>query len=171
MLQRECSKVGFDLQIKKVPNDGYWGAVWMKKPMNVSSWNMRPSAHIMLTLTNKSDAPWNEAMWKNERFDKLLEMSAGELDASKRAEMMCEAQKTLCDRVRISDPDPRRLSRCKSREPKGFFPEVPLGAFGGMEWARVRLARHVIQRKNTASPRRAGGFFRSSENVAAVTVP
>ena len=27
---------------------------------------------IMLTLTNKSDAPWNEAFWKNERFDQLL---------------------------------------------------------------------------------------------------
>ncbi|MEM8804188.1 MAG: ABC transporter substrate-binding protein, partial [Pseudomonadota bacterium] len=49
MLQRECTKVGFNLQIKKVPNDGYWGAVWMKQPMNVSSWNMRPSANIMMT--------------------------------------------------------------------------------------------------------------------------
>ncbi len=133
MLQREASKVDFDLQIKKVPNDGYWGAVWMKKPMNVSSWNMRPSAQIMLTLTNKSDAPWNEAAWKNERFDQLLEMSAGELDASKRAEMMCEAQKLCATESGSLIPTHAAYMDAKATNLTGF-PRVPVAAFGGMEW-------------------------------------
>ncbi|MEM9140428.1 MAG: ABC transporter substrate-binding protein, partial [Pseudomonadota bacterium] len=133
MLQRECQKVGFDLQIKKVPNDGYWGAVWMKQPMNVSSWNMRPSAHIMLTLTNRSTAPWNEARWQNERFDKLLDMAAGELDQDKRYEMMCEAQ-TLCATESGSlIPSHAAYLDAKSTNLKGF-PRVPIAAFGGMEW-------------------------------------
>ena len=133
MLQRECQKVGFDLQIKKVPNDGYWGAVWMKQPMNVSAWNMRPSAHIMLTLTNRSDAPWNEAQWKNERFDKLLDMAAGELDDAKRYEMMCEAQ-TLCATESGSlIPTHAAYMDAKATNLHGF-PKVPIAAFGGMEW-------------------------------------
>ena len=133
MLQREASKAGFDLQIKKVPNDGYWGAVWMKQPMNVSAWNMRPSAHIMLTLTNRSDAPWNEAQWKNERFDQLLDMAAGELDAAKRYEMMCEAQKLCSTESGSMIPTHAAYLDAKADNLKGF-PRVPLAAFGGMEW-------------------------------------
>jgi peptide/nickel transport system substrate-binding protein len=133
MLQREAQKVGFNLNIKKVPNDGYWGAIWMKQPMNVSSWNMRPSANIMLTLTNKSTAPWNEARWKNERFDKLLDMARAELDAGKRYEMMCEAQ-TLCSTEGGSlIPTHAAYMDAKTKNLKGF-PKVPLAAFGGMEW-------------------------------------
>ena len=133
LLQRECQKVGFDLQVKKVPNDGYWGAVWMKQPMNVSAWNMRPSAHIMLTLTNRSTAPWNEAQWKNERFDQLLDMAAGELDAAKRYEMMCEAQKLCSTESGSMIPTHAAYLDAKAENLKGF-PKVPLGAFGGMEW-------------------------------------
>ena len=50
ILQRECQKIGFNLQIKKVPTDGYWGAVWQKSPLCVTSWNMRPTASIMLDI-------------------------------------------------------------------------------------------------------------------------
>jgi len=133
LLQRECQKVGFDLQVKKVPNDGYWGAVWMKQPMNVSAWNMRPSAHIMLTLTNRSDAPWNEAQWKNERFDQLLDMAAGELDEAKRYEMMCEAQKLCATESGSLIPTHAAYLDAKAANLKGF-PRVPIAAFGGMEW-------------------------------------
>lgn len=133
MLQREASKVGFDLQLKKVPNDGYWGAVWLKKPMSVAAWNMRPSAHIMLTLTNRSTAPWNEAAWKNERFDQLLDMAAGELDASKRYEMMCEAQKLCATESGSLIPTHAAYMDAKATNLVGF-PRVPIAAFGGMEW-------------------------------------
>ena len=45
LAQANCAKIGFDLKLKKVPNDGYWGAVWMKEPLNVVTWNMRPTAN------------------------------------------------------------------------------------------------------------------------------
>ncbi|MEM9232257.1 MAG: ABC transporter substrate-binding protein [Pseudomonadota bacterium] len=133
MLQRECAKVGFDLQIKKVPNDGYWGAVWMKQPLHVSNWNMRPSANIMMTLAYKSDAPWNETMWKSERFDQLLAMGRAELDPAKRYEINCEAQ-TLCSNESGS------LVATHSAYVDGIssklkgFRRVPVESFGGMEF-------------------------------------
>ncbi len=133
MLQREASKVGFDLKIKKVPNDGYWGAVWMKKPMNVVAWNMRPSATMMMGLAYKSDAAWNETFWKNERFDKLHGMAVAEVDPGKKYEMLCEMQKLISDKSGSLTPVTGSYLDAKSEKVKGF-PRVPLAAFGGMEW-------------------------------------
>jgi len=133
ILQQECAKVGFDLQLKQVPNDGYWGATWLKKPMFVASWNMRPSANIMMTIAFKSDAPWNESRWQNERFDQLLNMARAELDPAKRHEMHCEMQ-TLChNESGVLIPAHNAYIDAKIANLKGF-PRVPLSAFGGMEW-------------------------------------
>ena len=133
LLQRECAKVGFDLKINKVPNDGYWGAVWLKTPMHVSSWNMRPSANIMMTLAYKSDAPWNESAWKNERFDSLLSQARAELDPAKRYEMNCEMQKLCAAHSSTLIASHRAYIDAKATNVKGF-PRVPIAAFGGMEW-------------------------------------
>ncbi len=133
MLQRECVKVGFDLQIKKVPNDGYWGAIWNKDPLSVASWNMRPSANIMMTLRMKSDAPWNDSAFKNERFDQLLAMARAELDDKKRYEMNCEMQKLAADGSGNIIPVHRAYTDGISSKVKGL-PRVPIGAMGGVEW-------------------------------------
>ena len=58
-LQREAAKIGMNVDVQKVTTDGYWGAVWLKAPMCVVSWNMRPTANLMMTLAFKSDAAWN----------------------------------------------------------------------------------------------------------------
>src|SRR5690606_6958990 len=66
ILQREAARIGLNLQVQRVPNDGYWGAVWMKTPMHVTDWNMRPTANIMLSIAFAPDAEWNESHWKSE---------------------------------------------------------------------------------------------------------
>ena len=72
LTQRECAKIGFDLQIKKVPTDGYWGAVWQKTPMNVTTWNMRPTATIMMDIAYAPGAPWSDTGWSDDRIGELL---------------------------------------------------------------------------------------------------
>ena len=72
-------------------------------------------------------------MWKNERFDKLLDMARGELDVDKRAEMMCEAQKLCSTESGSLIPTHAAYLDAKATNLKGF-PRVPLAAFGGMEW-------------------------------------
>lgn len=133
MLQRECSKIGFNLNVKKVPNDGYWGAIWNSDPFHVSSWNMRPSANIMMTLAYKSDAPWNESAWKDESFDKILLEARGELDPAKRYEMNCSLQQKISDGAGTLVATHRAYVDGKQKNIKGF-PKVPIAAFGGMEW-------------------------------------
>lgn len=133
MLQRECAKVGFNLKINKVPNDGYWGAIWNKDPFHVSSWNMRPTANIMMTLAYASDAKWNESAWKNERFDKLLLESRGETDPAKRQEMNCELQKLCSQYCGTIVSTHRAYIDAVSSKVKGL-PRVPIAPNGGQEW-------------------------------------
>ena len=46
----KAKKIGINFDVKKVTTDGYWGAVWLKEPICTASWNMRPTANIMMTL-------------------------------------------------------------------------------------------------------------------------
>ena len=131
--QRECSKIGFDLQVKKVPNDGYWGSVWMKAPMNVTTWNMRPTATIMLDLAFAPDAPWNDTFWKNDRMGVLLKMVKAETDPAKKYEMQCEMQTLVHDESGMIIPAHTNIVDANSPKIKGI-PKLPLGNLGGAEW-------------------------------------
>jgi len=55
-LQREAAKIGMNVDVQKVTTDGYWGAVWLKAPMCVVSWNMRPTPNLTMPLAFKADA-------------------------------------------------------------------------------------------------------------------
>lgn len=139
LTQREAQKIGLDLQIKKVPNDGYWGAVWMKTPLNVVTWDMRPSANVMINLAFAPDAPWNDTLWKSERLGKLLVESRSVKDPAKRHEMFCEMQRLIS--IGSDDLPPsgmvipvhRNYVDGKSDKIEGIG-RMPLGSLGGYEW-------------------------------------
>ncbi|MCP4199302.1 MAG: ABC transporter substrate-binding protein, partial [Proteobacteria bacterium] len=59
MTQREAAKIGLKVDVKRVPTDGFWGAVWMKTPIFISVWNPRPTANAMMSVAFAPDAPWN----------------------------------------------------------------------------------------------------------------
>lgn len=140
MVQRDAQKIGLDLQIKKVPNDGYWGAVWLKAPINVVTWNMRPTANVMLTLAFAPDAPWNDTYWKDERFGKVLKEVRAVKDPAKRHEMYCELQRLASDGSGMVIPLHRNFVDAASDKIQGI-PNVPLAAVGGAEWPE--FAWHV----------------------------
>ena len=133
LLQAEASKVGLNLSVKKVPSDGYWGAVWMNSPFFVSGWNMRPTAYIMLDVAYGPEAPWNESVWKNERMDMLLQEARATTDPSKRHEMFCEMQTLI--RAGAGTPLPMHVNLVDavSNKIKGL-PKCPLAQLGGCEW-------------------------------------
>ena len=133
MWQRECLKIGFDLKIKKVANDGYWGAVWMQTPINVVTWNMRPTATIQLDIAFAPDAPWNDTAWINPRMGELLKMVKAETNAAKRHEIQCEMQ-TLCHKESgMIIPAHMNVVDGHGSNIKGI-PGNPLGILGGCEW-------------------------------------
>jgi peptide/nickel transport system substrate-binding protein len=133
LAQREAQKIGLDLKIKKVPNDGYWGAVWMKTPLNVTSWNMRPTANTMMTLAFAPDAPWNDTLWKDERMGKWLKESRAEKDPSKRHEIYCAMQTLINEECGMIIMAHKNFVDAKSDKIEGIG-RMPLGNFGGYEW-------------------------------------
>ncbi|NNE22587.1 MAG: ABC transporter substrate-binding protein [Rhizobiales bacterium] len=133
LMQREAAKIGFDLQIKKVPNDGYWGAIWLQKPVNVVTWLMRPTAHAMLSVAFAPDAPWNDTRWNNARMGELLKMSAGETNWDKRYEMFCEMQTLIHNEGGWVIPSHNNYLDAVSTSLKGLV-KHPIGNTGGYEW-------------------------------------
>ncbi|MGI9303622.1 MAG: ABC transporter substrate-binding protein [Gammaproteobacteria bacterium] len=133
LMQNNLKKIGFDLKLKRVPTDGYWGAVWMKEPLNVVSWNMRPTANAMLAIQFAPGAKWNDTFWNNERMGELLKLSLAETDAAKRHDMLCEMQTLVHNESGIVTPYHVNQLDGVSANIHGI-PNQPLGALGGCEW-------------------------------------
>lgn len=131
-LQAEAAKIGMNVQVKKVTNDGYWGAVWMKVPFFVSGWNMRPTANIFLSLAFASTAKWNETAWQNEQFDELLVKVRSVTDPVLRKQMYCDMQNMIRDTAGQIITAHRSYIDGAADHVKGRT-AVPLNNFGGSE--------------------------------------
>lgn len=133
VLQREAAKIGLDLQIKRVPNDGYWGSVWMKTPMHVGDWNMRPTATIMQSIAFAPDADWNESQWRSERMGTLLKEARAATDDARMAELQCEMQGLISEESGVIIPVHKNSVDGLSSRVQGMS-RNPLGTLGGSEW-------------------------------------
>lgn len=129
-VQRDAQKIGLNLEVQREPADGYWSDVWLKKPMHMASWNMRPTANIMLGLTLQSKAAWNESGFHNERFDKLLVEARGVTDLVKRKAMYAEMLLLVRDQAGLGIPAFVNYIDGKSTKVQGM-PANPLAPLGG----------------------------------------
>lgn len=97
LLQNAAAQAGIKIEVVRAPDDGYWSNVWLKQPFCTSYWTGRPTEDWMFSSGYESTAPWNDARWKNERFDTLLRAARSELDDDKRREMYGEMQQIVYD--------------------------------------------------------------------------
>jgi peptide/nickel transport system substrate-binding protein len=133
LMQANLKKIGFNLKVKRVPNDGYWGSVWMKEPLNVVSWNMRPTANTMLSIQFAPGGTWNDTFWNNDRFGELLKLSLAETDEAKRHAMNCELQTLVHEGSGMVIP--YHVNNLDGVNDKVHgIPNQPLGDLGGSEW-------------------------------------
>lgn len=133
ILQQEAKKIGLDLNVKRVPNDGYWGSVWMKTPMHVGDWNMRPTATIMMSIAFSPEANWNESHWRSDRMGRLLKEARATTDQAKMAELQCEMQTLISEESGVIIPVHKNSIDGLSSIVKGMS-RNPLGTLGGAEW-------------------------------------
>ncbi len=133
LAQANCAKIGFDLQLKKVPTDGYWGAVWMKEPLNVVTWNMRPTANSQMAIQFGPGAAWNDTFWNNARMGELLSLSLAETDPAKRHALYCEMQTLIHNGSGMVIPAFSNINDGIADNVMGV-PNIPLGQLGGNEW-------------------------------------
>jgi peptide/nickel transport system substrate-binding protein len=134
VLQYAARQAGLNLDVRNMPADGYWSQHWMKHPLNFGNINTRPTADLALTLFFKSDAPWNEAGWKNDKFDQLLVAARAETDAAKRAQMYADMQTMISNDGGIGIPMFLSSLDGYNVKLKGLQP-VPLGGMMGSNFA------------------------------------
>ena len=134
-MQQAGQKIGLNLELRRVPADGYWSNHWFKHPLGFGSINPRPSADILFTLFFKSDAAWNESGWKNERFDELLLKARAETDDAKRKTMYGEMQVLVAEQCGIGIPVFQNLLDGHSSKLKGLKP-IPVGNLMGFDFAQ-----------------------------------
>ncbi len=133
LAQANCAKIGFDLQLKKVPTDGYWGAIWMNEPLNVVTWNMRPTANSQMAIQFGPGAAWNDTYWNNERMGELLSLSLAETDPDKRHTLYCEMQTLIHEGSGMVIPAFSNINDGIADNVMNM-PTVPLGQLGACEW-------------------------------------
>jgi peptide/nickel transport system substrate-binding protein len=134
ILQQTAQKIGLDLDIKRMPADGYWSNHWLNSPVGFGNVNPRPSADTILTQFFKSDAAWNESRWKNPKFDQLLIAARAETDLAKRKQMYADMQTMIHQEAGIGIPLFLASIDGHSTKVKGLSP-IPLGGLMGYSFA------------------------------------
>lgn len=97
LYQQQAKGAGINIEVVRMPDDGYWSDVWLVKPWCASFWGGRATEDWMFTQVYSSGASWNESKWDNEKFNALLVAARAELDESKRRDMYVEMQRILHD--------------------------------------------------------------------------
>ncbi len=97
LFAESAAPAGIEIEVVREPDDGYWSNVWLKKPFCTAFWSGRPTEDLMFTTGYAADAPWNDAHWKNERFNELLVAARTELDTDTRRDMYWEMQEIVKD--------------------------------------------------------------------------
>jgi peptide/nickel transport system substrate-binding protein len=134
VMQHAARQVGLNLDVRRMPADGYWSQHWMKHPVGFGNINPRPSADALLTQFFKSDAPWNEAGWKNPKFDQLLLAARAETNTAQRARMYADMQAMIHEDGGIGIPFFMSSIDAHAKKLKGLSP-IPLGGLMGYQFA------------------------------------
>jgi len=134
VMQQAGQKIGLNLDVKRMPADGYWANHWLNSAVGFGNVNPRPSADTLLTLFFKSDAAWNESRWKSEKFDQLLISSRAETDAAKRKQQYADMQTMIHEQAGLGIPLFLASLDGHSNKLKGLSP-IPLGGLMGYSFA------------------------------------
>ncbi|PIJ45800.1 ABC transporter substrate-binding protein [Tatumella sp. OPLPL6] len=97
MMQGLAQQAGLNLNIRRVPYEGYWSAHWMKDPIGYGSINPRPTIDLSFSQFYLSSSANNESKWHNPQFDQLVVAARGEQDSAKRKQMYGDMQKMIYD--------------------------------------------------------------------------
>jgi peptide/nickel transport system substrate-binding protein len=134
VMQQTAKGIGVDLDVKRMPADGYWSNHWLNSPVGFGNVNPRPSVDVLLTQFFKSDAQWNESRYKSDKFDQLLVAARSEVDNAKRKQMYADLQTMIRDDAGIGIPMFLASLDGHTAKLKGLTP-IPVGGLMGYNFA------------------------------------
>lgn len=133
MIQREASRIGMNLQIRKEPSESYWSAVAGKKPYSMTNFHPRPTYGMLLNLSWRKGAVWNFSHYENDRLEQLIIESGATLDQALRQEQYAEIQTILHNSGAIIIPCFLSYVDGVSKKVKGLKP-LQIGNLGGFNF-------------------------------------
>ena len=97
LYKEHAAKAGINIKVVRESNDGYWSAVWLKKPWCACYWGGYATEDLMFSTGYSDGAAWNDTHFKHKRFNQLLTIARSELDDTKRRDMYVEMQRIVRD--------------------------------------------------------------------------
>jgi len=133
-LQQSANRIGMNLQLQRMPPDGYWSHYWGKSAVGWGNVNPRPNADAVLTEFFESRAVNNDAHWKDPQFDQLLVAARSEVDESKRKAMYADMQTMIHEKGGVAIPLFLSSLDAHNARLKGLS-TIPVGGLMGYEFA------------------------------------
>ena len=98
VMKEKAAPAGINLDIRVMPEAGYWSDVWLVEPFYTSYWAGRtPDAALSISVSSSSD--WNESHYVNARVDELIIQARSQLDLADRRATYGELQGILIENV------------------------------------------------------------------------
>tara|TARA_B110000003_G_scaffold276253_1_gene321754 strand:- start:11314 stop:12927 length:1614 start_codon:yes stop_codon:yes gene_type:complete len=134
IFQQAGQEIGMDLDVQRVPADGYWSNHWLKSPIHFGNINPRPTPDILFSLLYSSDAKWNESQFKDKSFDAKLIEARGEMDIDRRKAIYGDMQAMVANNAGTAIPAHISNVDAKNNKLKGMEAN-PLGGMMGYAFA------------------------------------
>lgn len=134
LMQREATRINFNLNVRREPSDSYWNTIPGHRPFYANALNPRPTYNMLLSLTWKSGVAWNFSHYNSPALDGLIDQARVTLDAAKRKQMYWDIQKIIYDAGCYSVPCFMNFVDGVSNKVRGLTP-VPVGNLGGFNFS------------------------------------
>lgn len=134
LLQREASRIGLNIDLRREPADSYWNAVAGKRPFFAANFHPRPTYNMLLNLSWRSGAAWNFSHYNNPKLDQLIDDGRATLDQAKRKQIYNDIQAILYGTGALFIPCFLNYVDGISKKVNGL-PQVPIGNFGGFNFS------------------------------------
>jgi peptide/nickel transport system substrate-binding protein len=95
LFQQQMRSVGIEFEIQKLTEEKWLSDYWNKDgEWYITNYSTRVLGETVLQLVLRSDGPWNEANWSNQKFDKAFKKAVTATDRKTKATNLKECQKT-----------------------------------------------------------------------------
>ena len=134
--QASAKKAGLDLQVNRVPDDGYYSKVWNTPPNSfvASYWGGRPTPGLMFTHAYAAKSFSNATHWNNPKFEQLMLSARTEFDVAKRKQICHDMQFILHEEGGAVIPIFTNYLDTGVKKVKGYVP-FPMWEMSGMRAA------------------------------------
>ena len=136
LFQQSAAACGITLEIKRVPDDGYWSDVWNVNPFCASYWGGRAVQDQMYSTAYMSDADWNDTRTISPDLDKLILEARSETDVAARTALYEKIALFIHDESGLICPMFNDFIDSHSDKVAGYMKDPNFEAMGG--WASAK---------------------------------